>query len=316
MSPSSAVLPSNEHYQTDFQQRWSHINQPDVRNLIWLLDSPVLLNPLHPRWLNQLAELPPVSLETTEWLAELDRHPATLMEFLAIHPHTRLGHYAENLLAFYFKWRGELVAHSVQVRSHTTIGEFDFLLNTPTGFEHWEFACKFYLFANPVSTPANTPANSLSNFIGPNLKDNLDDKAHKIINVQLALGKHVEAEKYLSRPLSAARALLKGWLFYPITPTAIVPEVAPQHCRGKWCRLAEFDAIEGDYFKPLTRLKWLAPAKISANEVIDRSQLKMKLAAQFKIDSRPVLIAQCDEMDGFFVESERLFVVPDEWNSI
>ena len=308
MNPLSDVSLTNAPYQTGFQRRWPHITHPDVRNLVWLLDAPGLLNAHHPRWVNQVAELPPViSAGTTAWLSELDRNPAPLIKFLSIHPHTRLGHYAENLLAFYFKWRGELVAHGVQVRSHTTLGEFDFLLNTASGFEHWEFACKFYLFVQP--------ANSLGNYIGPDLRDNLDDKAHKIMDLQLALGKHADAQKYLPQPLSAARALLKGWLFYPLMPTMTVPEVAPWHCRGTWCRLAEFDAIPGHFFRPLTRLKWLAPAKLSESDIISRHQLKTELAHQFMVDSRPVLVSQCDELDGYFVESGRVFVVPDPWNS-
>jgi hypothetical protein len=300
------MKPDRLNFQALYQQRWSHLQQPHVRSLAWLLDSPVLLNVQHARWLNQLAQLPPVSAETKAWLIALDQTPEPLLAFLAVHPHTRLGHYAENLLAFYFKWRGELVAHSVQVRAHTTIGEFDFLLNTPDGFEHWEFACKFYLFVEP--------AQQLSDFVGPNLMDNLNDKSHKIMDAQLALGAHKDAQKYLTHPLSAAKALLKGWLFYPASNSPSLSEVEPQHCRGIWCRLSELSAIDGDKFAVLSRLNWLAPAKLGLENSTSQNQLNLRLTQQFLTDSRPVLIAQLVERDGYLLESERIFVVPDDWN--
>ena len=298
--------PDRLNFQARYQQRWPHLQQPHVRSLAWLLDSPVLLNVHHVRWLNQLAQLPPVSAETRAWLAALDQSPQPLLDFLAVHPHTRLGHYAENLLAFYFKWRGELVAHSVQVRAHTTIGEFDFLLNTPDGFEHWEFACKFYLFVEP--------AQQLSDFVGPNLMDNLNDKSHKIIDAQLALGLHKDAQKYLENPLSAAKALLKGWLFYPASNSPGLSEVEPLHCRGIWCRLSDLNTIGGDRFAVLSRLNWLAPAKMGLEGSISKNQLHARLTQQFLTDSRPVLIAQLAESDGYLLENERIFVVPDDWN--
>ena len=296
-----------QNFQARFHQRWSHLQHPDVRSLAWLLDSPILLNVLHPRWANQLAQLPLITSTTAAWLAELDHTPQPLLDFLAVHAHTRLGHYAENLLSFYFKWCGELVAHSVQVRSHTTIGEFDFLLNTPDGFEHWEFACKFYLFVEP--------ANKLADFVGPNLMDNLNDKSHKIMDAQLALGQHKDAQKYLSAPLSAAKALLKGWLFYPTTHAATLDEVEPSHCRGIWCRLADLDLHDGAHFAILSRLSWLAPAKLSADKMMSRDQLQQQLQQQFLTDARPVLIAQLTECGEIFIEQERIFIVPNNWNS-
>jgi uncharacterized protein len=300
-------VPDPENYQTRYQRRWRHVQNTHVRSLAWLLDSPSLLNAAHPRWANALAQLPEMSQQVQTWLTDLDRAPQVLEEFLALHPHTRLGHYAENLLAFYFTWKSELVAHSVQVRSHTTIGEFDFLLTTPDGFEHWEFACKFYLFVEP--------ATQLADYVGPNLMDNLNDKSHKIMDVQLALGRHPDAKKYLATPLHAAKALLKGWLFYHRDHMVSLPEVAADHCRGLWCRLSEFPVSAGDQFAILSRLTWLAPAKVGAGQILSRDGLVQHLTKQFVTDNRPVLVAQLCEDCGDWLESERLFVVPDDWNS-
>jgi len=295
-----------QHYQACFARRWGHLQHPDVRSLAWLLDSPLLLNPQHPRWNARLAQLPVPDLATAAWLEQLDLAPQDLLEFLAIHPHTRLGHYAENLLAFYFSWRNQLVAHGVQVRSHTTIGEFDFLLDTPDGFEHWEFACKFYLLTEP--------ATRLADFVGPNLMDNLNDKSHKIMDAQLALGQHHDAQKYLPKPLQGAKALLKGWLFYPQLDSATLPEVQPSHCRGLWCRLSDLEALVEQRCTVLSRLAWLAPARVATAHTVSAADLSAMLQRQFVVDARPVLVASLTACDDYFIEDQRIFVVPDSWN--
>ena len=297
-------LIAGESCQERFQRRWPDLCQPAVRSLAWLLDSSVLLNPAHAHWDGRLAQLAAVDAGIAAWLRSLDQSPARLLEFLAIHPHTRLGHYAENLLAFYFQWRVMLVAHGVQVIARTTIGEFDFLLNTSDGLEHWEFACKFYLFV--------APGQQLSDFVGPNLMDNLSDKSYKIMHAQLALGQHPEAQKYLPAPLVAARALLKGWLFYRAHDTISLDEVAPHHCRGLWCRVDQLSPLIGAHGTVLSRLNWLAPAKVSA--ALSGDLLQAQLVAQFAQDERPVLVASLRLHDRWFIEVERIFVVPNHWN--
>jgi len=305
VKPEPGLTPG-QNYQARFARQWGHLQHPDVRSLAWLLDSSIMLNHGHPRWAGQLARLPRPDPEITAWLTQLDQAPQGLLEFLAVHPHTRLGHYAENLLAFYFGWRAQLVSHGVQVRSHTTIGEFDFLLNTPDGFEHWEFACKFYLLIEPAAR--------LSDFVGPNLMDNLNDKSHKIMNAQLALGQHDDAQKYLPRPLQGAKALLKGWLFYPQADTVTLPEVEPSHCRGLWCRLSDLALHSGERCLVLSRLAWLAPARVAASQTMSAAELSALLQRQFVLDARPVLVASLVACDDFFIEDQRIFVVPDDWN--
>lgn len=297
------VIPG-ESCQARFARRWPDLCQPAVRSLAWLLDSSVLLNPAHQQWHGRLAQLAAVDADTAAWLHTLDQSPARLLEFLAVHPRTRLGHYAENLLAFYFQWCNMLVAHGVQVISHTTIGEFDFLLNTPAGLEHWEFACKFYLLVDP--------GQRLNDFVGPNLMDNLNDKSHKIMHAQLALGQHPDAQKYLPAPLVAARALLKGWLFYRASDTLSLAQCAPDHCRGLWCRVDALASLVGAHGTVLSRLNWLAPAKVDS--ALSGQTLQAQLVAQFVQDDRPVLVASLVLQDGWFIEVERIFVVPDNWN--
>lgn len=311
--PSDATL--QDGCAATFQRRWRHLANPDVRNLAWLLDAPGMLNPLHELWHGQIAQLGPVDARCMAWLAELDRQPQALTAFLSVHPHTRLGHYAEKLLAWYFSWAGVLQAHSLQIRTHTTIGEFDFLLNLPGGLEHWEFACKFYLRVEP-SAKAAAPPDPLALMVGPNLMDNLFDKSRKIMHQQLALGRHPAGLASLPAQLGAARMLIKGWLFYPPGDGDCLAALHPAHCRGIWVRAGDLQRIADQHqYAILPRLRWLAPARFADDvEKMTLPAMADRLQRQFTTDVRPVLIVSLLPDQDAWVEQTRIFVVPDDWN--
>jgi hypothetical protein len=42
--------------------------------------------------------------------------------------------------------------------------------------------------------------------------------------------------------------------------------------------------------------------------------LQMRLEQQFLTDARPVLIAQLKACGEYFIEEERIFIVPNHWN--
>ena len=122
-------------------------------------------------------------------------------------------------------------------------------------------------------------------------------------------------QEVLKAPLDGAQALLKGWLFYrrdDAPPTAQLG-VTPDHCRGWWCTLDELDAHAGPCLLTLPRLAWLPPAMAKPGAEIARASLASQLAAQFEGDSMPVLVASVEERDGWLVEVERGFVVPNDW---
>src|SRR3569833_1251619 len=128
--PMSGIRPT-ECFLVLFLLRWCLLQEPHVRALAWLLDAPDLLDSKAPRWQGKIASLQRNSGErAASWLAELDRAPAALHAYLDVQAFSRLGRYAEKLLAFYFEHLGFLVAHGLQVRSENNraIGEFDFLL--------------------------------------------------------------------------------------------------------------------------------------------------------------------------------------------
>jgi hypothetical protein len=301
-------------FQHRFHQRWKHLKDPDVRALAWLLDSPQLLDPRAAQWQGKIATLPEnVGSDAAIWLGELDRDPAALREYLLVQPFMRLGRYAEKLLAFYFERQGILAASGVQVRTekNETVGEFDFLLHSPQGLVHWEFATKLYLLES------SGVGHEADYFVGPNLADTLGLKMRKILERQLSLATHPAALGHLPEPVVAAQALVKGWLFYHDNDAAAgVPSgVMPEHCRGFWCALSELEDLAAERYAILPRLRWLAPLKIEAGQTLDRQALHALLTEHFQHDSMPVLVAlmQPDCTDAY--EADRGFIVPNDWRS-
>lgn len=299
-----------ESYQETFHRRWGHLRRARVRALAWLLDSPDLLDAADPLWAGRIATLGPVSPEVADWLARVDRDPAPLDEALGARMYTRLGLYAEKLMAFYFAQHGQLVAHGLQVRAsrNDTIGEFDFLLDAgPDALEHIEFATKFYL----LDADAGQQFDAL---VGPNLADSLGVKMRKVFERQLGLGSHPAAQDILPRPVARARALVKGWLFYPRGAWPAMQGIAAGHCRGFWCALNELDEVAGDDFLILPRLQWLAPFRASsAAWMLSRGQLFQELSYHFENAGTPVLVSSVRQQGGVIEEVERGFVVPDDW---
>lgn len=293
-------------YQAHFARRWGHLRQAHVRTLAWLLDAPDLLDPHDPHWEHKIASLGEVPPDVARWLGQLDADPSALEAALGERVYTRLGLYAEKLMAFYFRERGELVAHGLQVRSsrNDTVGEFDFLLDAGAdGIEHIEFATKFYLLEG-------TSASRFDTFVGPNLADSLGAKMRKIFTRQLELGMHPAAQALLDRPVIRARALVKGWLFYPAGWHQPMGGISAQHCRGFWCALADVPALEQGRFVVLPRMQWLAPYLGDGSDaVLEKEQLQVALAGA----DMPSLVAAVREEGGDVIETARGFIVPDTW---
>jgi hypothetical protein len=299
-------------YQAGFQRRFGHLVQPHVRALAWLLDAPDLLDPLDPHWQGRIASLGVLAPEVDAWLSRVDRDPSGLNAELGERVYSRLGLYAEKLMAFYYREHGMLVAHGLQVRAakNDTVGEFDFLLDAgPDAVDHIEFATKFYLLEGESASRFDT-------FVGPNLADSLGAKMRKIFDKQLALGQHPAAQDILPRPVASAKALVKGWLFYPAGSQQPMGGISAQHCRGFWCAVDEVGALEAEQFVVLPRLQWLAPYRSrSSKGLFTKYGLKAELSAQFESVPMPVLVAAVVEENGGLVETGRGFIVPDDWRA-
>ncbi|MET0265439.1 MAG: DUF1853 family protein [Duganella sp.] len=315
-APAASALPP-ENYQAGFERRWGHLLDARVRALAWLLDAPDLLDQAAPQWQGRIASLGAVTPADAAWLAALDRDPAALDAAFAGRHYSRLGLYAEKLLAFYFAAQRQLVAHGLQVRAarDDTVGEFDFLLRDGADLLHLEFATKFYLLeAGGVG--------DVNRLIGPNLADTLGAKMRKIFDKQLTLAWHPAAQALLPQPVARAQALVKGWLFYPAAaamPESPTPGIASAHCHGFWMPHAQLAALPGEHFYLMPRLLWLAPLKIAAdgaiNGALDRTSLQAALDAQLTQTPAPVMVAVLRQHGDWLVEHERGFIVPDQWQA-
>jgi hypothetical protein len=291
-------------YQALFESRWPHLSNPHVRALAWLLDAPDLLDPASPHWENRIASLGPVSVATADWLAALEQDPAPLLAALGNKHYSRLGLYAEKLMAFYFSEQGQLHAHGLQVRADRTdtIGEVDFLLNEGDHLVHIEFATKFYLL------DANSTSADFNGLIGPNLADSLGAKMRKIFDKQLSLASHPAAQALLPLPVVRAQALVKGWLFYPdgVTP---MQGITQQHCHGFWMTQTQALDLPQQQYAIMPRLQWLAPLK--TQDSIEQPQL----LAALQDAAAPIMVAALRKVGDGLVEERRGFVVPDDWRA-
>jgi hypothetical protein len=298
-----ATLPPGA-YQALFESRWPHLSNPHVRALAWLLDAPDLLDPASPHWQGRIATLGTLPQATIDWLAALEHAPSPLETALGAKHYSRLGLYAEKLMAFYFAEHGQLVAHGLQVRADRTdtVGEFDFLLRQRDALIHIEFATKFYLL------DADSAGADFNGLIGPNLADTLGLKMRKIFDQQLSLSQHPAAQALLPQPVTRAQALVKGWLFYPdgMLPMA---GISAQHCHGFWMTQAQALDLPDQHYAIMPRLQWLAPLKTSGG--ID----KPALLAALDSAAAPIMVAALRQAGDWLVEQQRGFIVPDSWRA-
>ncbi|MES2263162.1 MAG: DUF1853 family protein [Pseudomonadota bacterium] len=325
-------------FQARFEHAWGHLTRPRVRALAWLLYAPDLLDPHSAHWHGRIATLNDIGAGTAAWLAALEHDPAPLDAALGTRFYSRLGLYAEKLMAFYFEQHGILAAHGLQVRAsrNDTVGEFDFLLRDGERLLHWEFATKFYLLDDTATV------GHFNNLIGPNLADTLGVKMRKIFAHQLELSRHPAAQPLLPQAVDLAQALVKGWLFYPAGAPPALDGITPGHCHGYWATLAEFEAGQASRhgaarYVVMPRMQWLAPLKVRAAvddapapgeggdaqaaapcggcHVYDGEQLAALLRSRFELDAAPVMVASVRELGGWLVEVERGFLVVDDWRT-
>jgi uncharacterized protein len=304
----------SESFQTQFERRWGHLTRPHVRALAFLLDAPDLLDAASDHWGGRIASLGAVGPEVADWLAALECDPAVLDAALGPRPYSRLGLYAEKLLAFYFARQGVLAAHSLQVRAsrNDTVGEFDFLLREGDALLHWELATKFYLLID--APDGESGDDRLDTLVGPNLADTLGRKMRKILDKQLALARHPAAQSLLPQAVAGAQALVKGWLFYPGKARPAMAGIAPSHNHGFWSILDEVEGLAGERWVIVPRLQWLAPVKMAVDTTtLSRAALRQELAARFALAPAPLLVACVREENGWWLESRRGFIVPDDW---
>jgi hypothetical protein len=242
-------------------------------------------------------------------LAALDDNPQPLRDAVSGQKDLRLGNYFETLWQFWLAGndRYRLLYANLPVRSpDRTLGEFDLLVkDSETGDTlHWELAVKFYLGVGDTAQPAN--------WWGPAQRDRLDIKTARLVEHQSRLSQHPHAGVLLQQlgiRIDATWVILKGRLFYPLGASATPPHGAhPAHERGFWVTAGAFSALEQALWLPLQRRQWLAPVShVEPVHCVESSAL----VARWR--DRPLRYPLCVARIVNGTETERGFVVPDEW---
>ena len=297
------------------------LSDPLVRDLAWLLSSPPLLRAQPP--VGELAdpfETDDEAAATAAWLIDLDRDPRTLRQAIAATRIVRLGRYAECLLGYFLQFgpATRLVAANVALRlAGRTIGECDFLVETASGRRlHWELAVKCYLHAGGDRA-------ELADYVGPNLQDRFDLKLAHLLGHQLPLSAREEFAALGHAGPWQAQMFVKGWLFYRWHGAAPAAQaVNPDHHRGFWVTRHEWPAFCSDrpeaLWIVLPRLAWLAPRPPVTNEEIGAAGMSSMamLAQRLAQQTGPTMVAAFEReagATGRWRETERGFVVPDDW---
>ncbi|MBD3641733.1 MAG: DUF1853 family protein [Marinobacter sp.] len=285
------------------------LRTPAVRHLAWLCHTPQLLS--SPLSFEPARYLPPSHLEKLKaWDLDLHKAPDLLRE----PPQRRLGFYFERLYQVLLEdllgW--EILLKNQQIQSNgRTIGELDFVVHNRADdrIEHHEIAVKYYLGVPKAGHPTL--------WYGPNARDRLDLKTHNLIHNQSRRTHQAETQALLERidiagPLTA-RIFMPGYLFYPAGSSISAPDYVPDsHLRGSWLYLSRARAMDTSRWVPLHKPHWIGPwlqddppepdTAIEALERIERHAIPALFA-----------VLEKDAPGGVWRETDRIFVVPENW---
>lgn len=293
---------------------------PLVRSLAWLIGSPALLAGVAapgPDMVVDDAWCAAALDDALPWLRRQESHPAALEAFVATRKSARLGRLAETLIAYWLGHVGRfvLLAENLAVREcGRTLGEFDFVLRDLACNElvHWELTVKFYL--------RDPRLQGVAAFVGPTRTDTLAAKATRMFSSQLGLSRTpagAAALAAIGAPVGAARAFVKGRLFYPAQPVSAESVVNPAHARGWWMCHDEFRggrARAGRVFRVLERTQWLAwPERRDATPCLDVEALAALADAHFRGGNTALSVAEFDAEGARSLEHGRGMIVPAHW---
>lgn len=285
------------------------LHTPAVRHLAWLCHTPQLLR--SPLSFEPTRYLPPNHLETLRaWDRDLQSAPALLRE----PPQRRLGFYFERLYQVLLEellgWK--ILLKNQQIQSNgRTIGELDFVVHNRTEdrVEHHEIAVKYYLGVATVGHPTL--------WYGPNARDRLDLKTDNLIRHQSRRTLHPETQALLEKhdiasPLTA-RIFMPGYLFYPSEASISAPDYVPaNHLRGRWLYLSRARAGDTSHWVPLHKPHWIGPWLQDEPPLPETTHEAFE---RIEHHATPVLFAvlESDANTGTWRETDRIFVVPENW---
>ncbi|MDR3390386.1 MAG: DUF1853 family protein [Sulfuriferula sp.] len=302
----------------EFASCLGRFRDAQVRDLVWAMAAPGLL--ADAEWIIPDGECQLLLSRAMPQLLALDRQPEALHAWIAARNPHRLGRYFEVLLGYWFTYLIDtawFAANRIVKSGRNVTGEFDLLWCDSTGgnCQHWEVAVKFYLQVDAAA--------GFAGYVGPMLHDRLDLKVTQLHDKQLQLSQTPAGAAALAEILPAsaagvrARALLKGWLFYPAQHMAApATGISAAHLAGWWMRwsAADFCLPPGLRWLVLDRLHWLSPAGTADTpDLLTESECMTLLAAHFAAGAAPLLLAGLDLQTTGWQEATRGFIVPPAW---
>jgi len=236
--------------------------------------------------------------------------PATDIEELAFARKGTLGRYFEMLVGTLFSISPEIECtyKNVIVRDgKKTVGEFDLLYKKDGHWHHLELAIKFYLGTSDQTSDFN--------WYGPALRDTLGRKLARINDHQLKLHQS-DAASIVLQKLSIndlnSESLMLGRLFYPFKDWILKSlisslNISRYHSNGWWMSSSEVITLSKTshiLYLPLMKHDWIGKAEM----------LSPQLRLNFKDIKHPKMVAVFEQRDqNKFYETQRGFIVPDDW---
>lgn len=306
----------------------AQFHHPAVRELVWSLFSPSMVDRLPPL---ALAPWPPgPDAAAAAILAHLDRDPAPLLRHLEAATDRRLGARFEAMWTFYLEAHPgyDLLCYNWPVRTpDRTLGALDLLCRDRqrNAVVHCEIAVKYYLYVHDWPGPA------LQRWIGPNPDDSLTRKLDHLRYRQLPLSGTPEARQALraaALPEPDLRATtIKGYLFHPWKHHGeLPPEVTGEHLEGCWLRSAALpDWLQlwpGSTWQILEHRQWLQPNSTGRGSCGE--ELLQEVRRRLRTGNRLLMLAPVGSA-GAMARNQasvggnnpglpaRLFVAPDHW---
>jgi len=292
-----------------------------VNDLAAALNQPSLMTPSREIPCFQDVYYEQVWNEAKPWLQKLDKDPSALLSHIQKTPrHNRLGLYYEALLSFWLlehpTWK--LLAHELPVYDNkTTVGAYDFLVETATDIIHIEVAVKYYMGIEGLA--------DWRDWIGPGQKDSLKLKMNKMLSKQLHLsrldaGKAALTSAGLPQP-TLRRMWFKGIFFSPHdTPLKQAP-LGGREPTGVWYPMAAIPSLitqyPRGYWMPRIKPDWLAnlnikdlPAKVTPPAKLE-SVVKKQFAENGNAPAMWSLMLP--DVKVGWREVQRFFFAPNDW---
>ena len=276
------------------------------RDLCWSIQQPALIRP-QDIW------------PSDDWFAE---QPVPFVHDLAEPPPKfRLGIHFEKIFQ---KWLAvhpdyKTLAKNLQVHdAGRTLGEFDLLVEGPSGIEHWELAIKFYINQAHHNEPRF--------WFGPDPTDTLATKLDRLNTHQLSLSEQPPAQALLREmgiTLTGRRSIMKGRLYHPWEQFQhsdfAAPEIVnPHHLKGWWLKAQDLDNAQDHKLKHarliyLDKSLWLSDVHPDDVRPDDVSQV-------MDVEGMAKMIAETDQiatqvalLDANNREISRGFILKPDW---